>query len=150
MLVDLESCPSLDERAYSSIPKSGVNVKSRYRAGSAEILFSVAPPSASGEDLVYISYSLICLYRGEVKVVVSLEKTDLRALSYSLGENLRALQKEYGTRGCFDKAKVVAYSEDVREEYGDYPDEEKEEFVLPYLMDILLDIIDSADDPVRI
>lgn len=150
MLIDIENTPALDLRAYSSIPRVGVNVKARFKAGEAEILLEEAPASASGEDIIFISYSLICLYKGEVKAVVSLEKTDLRSLANSLGESIRTLQKEYSTRGFFDQPRVVVYGADERQEYGEFTEEEKEEFVLPYLMDILLDIIDSADDPVRI
>jgi len=146
MLINTLICDDLDMRGYSSLPRLGSGVIRRYKAGSVELVVEKNPVSNSGEDIVYIPYSVIALIDGTAKAVVSLEKTDLRALSFSLGTSLRDLQKEYNTRGVFSEGEVYAYGEDKRESYGLYPDEDNEETIILYLLNVMLDIIDSGDD----
>ncbi len=150
MLINTLICEDLDMRGYSSLPRLGSGVLRRYKAGSVELVVEKNPVSNSGEDIVYIPYSVIALVDDAVKAVVSLEKTDLRSLAFSLGASLRDLQREYNTKGVYSEGEVYAYGEDRRESYGVYPDEENEETIILYLLNVMLDIIDSGEDPVLI
>ncbi len=150
MLINTLICEDLDMRGYSSLPRLGSGVLRRYKAGSVELVVEKNPVSNSGEDIVYIPYSVIALVDDAVKAVVSLEKTDLRSLAFSLGASLRDLQREYNTKGVYSEGEVYAYGEDRRESYGIYPDEENEETIILYLLNVMLDIIDSGEDPVLI
>ena len=147
MLIDAIKDTKIDMRGYSSLPRVNINVSKRFKAGEVEILFEKCPGTTSGEDLVFIPYTLIALYKGDVKAVVSVEQNDLRSLSSHLGLSLKELQSEYGVKGFYDKGEVYVYGRDERECYGPI-NEEEEAFILPFLMDILLDVIDSGDDPV--
>ncbi len=150
MLINTLICEDLDMRGYSSLPRLGSGVLRRYKAGSVELVVEKNPVSNSGEDIVYIPYSVIALVDDAVKAVVSLEKTDLRSLAFSLGASLRDLQREYNTKSVYSEGEVYAYGEDRRESYGIYPDEENEETIILYLLNVMLDIIDSGEDPVLI
>lgn len=148
MLIDISSCIPLTRHDFSSLPKEGVNVVKRFTAGGIQILFEKNPPSASGEDLVYIHYSLIAKSGDDTVCVVSVESLDLRSLALSLGESVKEIQREYGTRGFLAPAHLVIYGNGEKEEMEGLSIELRDEYVLPYMMDFLLDALDCADDVV--
>ena len=97
MLIDISSCIPLTRHDFSSLPKEGVNVVKRFTAGGIEILFEKNPPSESGEDLVYIHYSLIAKSGDDTVCVVSVESLDLRSLASSLGESVKSRRSRGNT-----------------------------------------------------
>lgn len=148
MLIDISSCIPLTRHDFSSLPKEGVNVVKRFTSGGIEIIFEKNPPSDSGEDLVYIHYSLIAKSGDDTVCVVSVESLDLRSLASSLGESVKEIQREYGTRGFLSPAHLVIYGNGEKEEMEGLSIELRDEYVLPYMMDFLLDTLDCADDVV--
>ncbi len=148
MLVDISSCIPLTRHDFPSLPGEGVNIVRRFTAGDIDILFEKMPPSASGEDIVYIHYSLIAKHGGDTVCVVSLESIDLRSLASSTGESVKEIQREYGTRGFLSPARLVIYGNGEKEEMEGLSVELRDEYVLPYMMDYLLDALDCADEPV--
>ena len=148
MLIDISSCIPLTRHDFSSLPKEGVNVVKRFTSGGIEIIFEKNPPSDSGEDLVYIHYSLIAKSGDDTVCVVSVESLDLRSLASSLGESVKEIQREYGTRGFLSPAHLVIYGNGEKEEMEGLSIELRDEYVLPYMMDFLLDALDCADDVV--
>lgn len=148
MLIDISSCIPLTRHDFSSLPKEGVNVVKRFTSGGIEIIFEKNPPSDSGEDLVYIHYSLIAKSGADTVCVVSVESLDLRSLASSLGESVKEIQREYGTRGFLSPAHLVIYGNGEKEEMEGLSIELRDEYVLPYMMDFLLDTLDCADDVV--
>lgn len=150
MLIDAVNDIEVDMRGYSSLPKCDMNVIRHYMAGEVELLVEKNPGTVSGEELVHIPYTVIARYKGKVKAVASVEQTDLRVLSQKLGVSLKELQQEYGARGYLDKGEVYVYGRDLREDYGPYTEADGEEYAAVFLMDIILDVIDSGDDPVSI
>lgn len=148
MLIDISSCIPLTRHDFSSLPKEGVNVVKRFTTGGIEIIFEKNPPSDSGEDLVYIHYSLIAKSGDDTVCVVSVESLDLRSLASSLGESVKEIQREYGTRGFLAPAHLVIYGNGEKEEMEGLSIELRDEYVLPYMMDFLLDALDCADDVV--
>ena len=148
MLIDISSCIPLTRHDFSSLPKEGVNVVKRFTSGGIEIIFEKNPPSDSGEDLVYIHYSLIAKSGDDTVCVVSVESLDLRSLASSLGESVKEIQREYGTRGFLSPAHLVIYGNGEKEEMEGLSIELRDEYILPYMMDFLLDTLDCADDVV--
>ena len=150
MLIDVETSTIITARDISCAPRAEERVAKRFKAGDVEILFEKGPRSLAGQDLMYIQYALIALYKGQYKYAVTVEKTDLRSLPSSLGLSVKELQNDYGTKGFYVEPKVFQYGDGEREEFGPLAEEEKDEYILPFLMDILLDSIDSAEDPVEV
>lgn len=150
MLIDVETSRSITAEDISCAPRTEERVARRFRAGEVDILFEKAPRSLAGQDLMYIQYALVAMYRGEYKYAVTVEKTDLRSLASSLGISVKELQNDYGTKGFYVEPKVFLYGDGEREEFGPLQEEEKDEYILPFLMDILLDSIDSGEDPVEV
>ena len=91
---------------------------------------------------------MVAFFNDKAKIAVSVEKQNLRALSQMLGVSLRELQKENNTRGLYYSGEVVMYSSGQKEEYGPLSVEEKEEYILPFLFDLLLDSIDYIEEVV--
>ncbi len=150
MLIDVESASTITAVEISCAPRAQAGVVKRFRAGDVDILFEKGPGSLAGQDLMYIEYALIALYKGSYRYAVTVEKTDLRSLASSLGLSVKELQADYGTKGFYVEPKVFQYGNGEREEFGPLTEEERDEFILPYLMDILLDSIDSGEDPVEL
>ena len=106
---------------------------------------------SQAQDSKYVDNNMIfAMYRGEYKYAVTVEKTDLRSLASYLGISVKELQNDYGTKGFYVEPKVFLYGDGEREEFGPLQEEEKDEYILPFLMDILLDSIDSGEDPVEV
>ncbi|MCR5732577.1 MAG: hypothetical protein K6G51_06550 [Sphaerochaetaceae bacterium] len=150
MLIDVTEARTITAEELSFAPRIEDKVVKRYKAGEVDILFEKGPRTLSGQDLVYIQYALVALYKGSYKYAVTVEKLDLRSLASSSGVSVKELQNDYGTKGFFVDAKVYQYGDGEREEFGPLQEVEKDEFILPFLMDILLDSIDSGEDPVEV
>lgn len=150
MLIDVTKARTITAEELSFAPRIEDKVVKRYKAGEVDILFEKGPRTLSGQDLVYIQYALVALYKGSYKYAVTVEKLDLRSLASSSGVSVKELQNDYGTKGFFVDAKVYQYGDGEREEFGPLQEVEKDEFILPFLMDILLDSIDSGEDPVEV
>ena len=146
MLVDVHKAPQLSREDYSSIPDVNSPAVKRFKCGDVIINYYKNVKTSSGEDYVLIAYSLVAFYDNKAKVAVSIEKQDLRALSQMLNLSLRELQKENNTRGIYGGGEVVMYGDGQREEYGPLSVEEKDEYLLPFLFDLLLDSIDYIDE----
>ena len=146
MLVDVHKAPQLSREDYSSIPDVNSPAVKRFKCGDVIINYYKNVKTSSGEDYVLIAYSLVAFYDNKAKVAVSIEKQDLRALSQMLNLSLRELQKENNTRGIYGSGEVVMYGDGQREEYGPLSVEEKDEYLLPFLFDLLLDSIDYIDE----
>lgn len=146
MLVDINSAEVIGKYDYPSLPEAECNVVRRYRAGNVEISFLRTPRCAGGEDLTYIHYSLVARTGDGVICVVSAESLDLRSLALSLGCSVKDVQRDYGTKGFLSPASLVIYGNGQRDDLGPVQLEMKEEFVLPYMMDYLLDSLDLADE----
>ncbi|MBR1937581.1 MAG: hypothetical protein IJ836_01325 [Spirochaetales bacterium] len=150
MLIDITKARDITREEQSFAPRIEENVAKRFKAGDVDILFEKGPRSLSGQDLTYIEYALIGIYKGKYRYAVTVEKLDLRSLAASSGVSVKEIQNDYGTKSFFVDAKVYQYGEGEREEFGPLQEEEKDEYILPFLMDILLDSIDSADDPIEV
>lgn len=148
MLVDINRSRPMNVHDYPSLPAAGSGLIRRFRAGEVELLFEKAPVCASGDDLSYIHYSLLALYDGRLYCAVSAESLDLRSLALSLGTSVKEVQRDYGTKGFLSEPVLVIYGDGQREELGPVSVELKEEFILPLLMDYILDSLDIPDDPV--
>ena len=146
MLVDVHKASELSREDFSSIPYVGATPVKRFKCGDVNVNYYKNIKTASGEDYVLIAYSLIAFFDNKAKVAVSIEKQDLRALSQMLGLSLRELQKENNTRGLYGSGEVVMYGDGQREEYGPLSVEEKDEYLLPFLFDLLLDSIDYIEE----
>ena len=91
---------------------------------------------------------LLALYDSRLYCAVSAESLDLRSLASSLGTSVKEVQRDYGTKGFLSEPVLVIYGDGQREELGPVSVELKEEFILPLLMDYILDSLDIPDDPV--
>lgn len=150
MLVDIFKAPELDGREFSSLPVLSYKAAVRWRAGEVDIRLLSCPQTYSLEDLIYVQCALVASVNGKDKVCVSLELENLRAISVKSGESLRSLQKDYGTKGYLVSPRIMVYAAGEREDYGNYADALSEDELVPLLLDILLDVIDSGDDLVRL
>ncbi len=148
MLVNMHFAPALSGHDYPSVPDWTAKPMKRFSCADVTINYYRNVRTASGEDYVCIAHSLVAFYENEPRFAVSVEKQDLRSLSFLLGQPLKDLQKEYGVRGYLTEGVTVLYGNGDREELGPLQSEEKEEFLLPYLFDILLDGIDYIEDVV--
>ncbi|MGN0907923.1 MAG: hypothetical protein ACI4NM_12320 [Bullifex sp.] len=148
MLVDMHKAPALSGHDYPSVPDWNVSPSKRFACADVTINYYRNVRTASGEDYVCIAHSLVAFHDGVPRFAVSVEKQDLRSLSSLLGTQLRDLQKEYGVKGYLTEGAVILYGNGEREEMGALQTEEKEEYLLPYLFDILLDSIDYIEEVV--
>ncbi len=146
MLVDMHSAPVLSGHDYPSVPDWTASPAKRFSCADVTINYYRNVRTASGEDYVCIAHSLVAFYDNKPRFAVSVEKQDLRSLSSMLGASLRDLQKEYGVRGYLTEGNVVMYGNGERDELGVLQTEEKEEYLIPYLFDILLDSIDYIEE----
>ncbi|MDD7270628.1 MAG: hypothetical protein PUH25_01990 [Spirochaetales bacterium] len=148
MIIDIHKIPELTRKDFSSVPDVSQNPVKRFKCADIKINYYKNVKTASGEDYVFIAHSLVAFFNDKAKIAVSVEKQDLRALSQMLGVSLRELQKENNTRGLYSSGEVVMYSSGQKEEYGPLSVEEKEEYILPFLFDLLLDSIDYIEEVV--
>lgn len=146
MLVDMHRSPVLSGHDYPSVPDWTAHPAKRFSCADVTINYYRNVRTASGEDYVCIAHSLVAFYEDKPRFAVSVEKQDLRSLSSLLGTPLRDLQQEYGVKGYLTEGTVVMYGNGERDELGPLQTEEKEEYLLPCLFDILLDSIDYIED----
>lgn len=146
MLVNPEYSSPFAPHSFPSLARGECNVIRRFRAGEWDIVFEKMP-QCTGEDFTYIHFALLAYLDGELYCEVAIESLDLRSLSSSLGESLRELQNEYGVRGYVTKPRLVIYGDERREELEEVTSPLKEELVLPYMMDFLLDSLDCTAEP---
>ena len=150
MLLDIHKAPALSREDFSSVPDTSALPAKKFKCGDVFVNYYKNVKTASGEDYVLIAYSLVAFFDKKPKVAVSIEKQDLRALSGMLGLSLRELQKENNTRGLYGSAEVVMYGDGQREEFGPLGVEEKDEYLLPFLFDLLLDSIDYIEEVISL
>lgn len=151
MLVDYKSAEELSSHDFPSLPVLGQGVVRRYRAGEVELVFERLPSCAGAEDITYIHYSLAALHEGRLVCVISIESLDLRAMALHLCESVKALQRDYGVHGYITQPPVLrVYGNGECEDLEEVDIELKDEYVLPYMMDFMLDSLDLVDDPVAI
>lgn len=149
MIVHIEKAKTLKTSECGVLPQVGRNVVKRFLAGNAEILFEKDVPSQGTSDLVALPYTMLVLYQGQLKFVASIERIDLRSLSYNLGTSLRELQEEYGTKGFFAESHTFLYGNGDREELEEYTGDLADDAVKAYLLEVVLDGIDSVADVVE-
>lgn len=129
-----------------SAPRPGASVARSFRAGDLRIVFQKVPPTISGDDLTYIHYAMTAFLKGRPVCSVALESVDLRSLAGSLGVSVKEVQRDYGVRGFLGPVSLAAYGNGEREDLGPAAVEMKDELVLPYLTEYLMDAIDCVDD----
>lgn len=150
MILNLLLADPINIQEYSSLPIKE-NVYKTYKVGDNTVYLLRNPRIYSEENPISIMYSFM-LYNKEndLVFVLSVERINLREMSFMLGVPYRELQEEYNTKGQFAEPRIILYSSDSKEDYGAYTESLKEEFFFPFLWDIILDAIDSPDDPVEI
>lgn len=148
MIIDLKKSEKIDRYAFSSIP-SRINIIKTYSLGVDNTLYVLKNPQSLGNDnLVHIDYSLMVYdAKDELKLVLSLERLDLRELSQLLLVPYRELQMEYNTKGQFAPAHVILYAFDKKEDYGLYTEGLQEDAILSYLFELLYD---SLSEPLKL
>lgn len=139
MVKNYKVVKTLERSNFSSMPVFNKNVVKRYKADEYEVLIQKDSQTYSSDDLVFSLYSLIATYKGQIKMVVSIEVIDLRVMSILLGESLKSLQAEHDTKGMYSKPHTVVYLNDEREDLGEYNEGMKLDIVVPYLIDNFFD-----------
>lgn len=148
MIIDLKKSEKIDRHAFSSIPSKS-NIIKTCSLGVDNTLYVLKNPQSLGNDnLVHIDYSLMVYdTKDELKLVISLERLDLRELSQLLLVPYRELQMEYNTKGQFAPPHVILYAFDKKEDYGPYTEGMEEDEVLSYLFEVLYD---SLSEPLKL
>ena len=67
-----------------------------------------------------------------------------------LGESIRDLQNEYGVRGFYGKPMISLYGNDEKESLGQYLGSMDEEAVAEFLLSVIYDSFDTAEDAVKL
>ena len=150
MIINLNTCGELKSHTYSSLPIKS-NIIKTFRLGKNIVYIASSPSTEAEDNLVSIDYSFM-LYddKGKRRFVLSLERINLREMSQLLQVSYRALQAEYNTKSSFAEPHIVLYSSENKEDYGAYTESIDQEFLFPFLWDILLDAVDSTLDPEEI
>ncbi len=148
MDVDINKLLPLDSLAWHSLPSEdyGLIKDECYKVGKYELKMFKTPSTLSGENLVYIEYSMVAKLNGKTVLAVNLEKDDLRSLSSSFGCSLKEMQEEYKTKSNYGPLHCVLYSYGEKEDMGTYTGETDLMNMRIFFMEILLDTLDSLDD----
>ncbi len=97
---------------------------------------------ASPSEITASDASAAVWHNGKCIFAAAAEKDDLRAMSLYSGIPIRELQEDYGVRGFYSNARIVAYGNGERENMGQMLESPGREG----LFQILLTVIDDAFD----
>ena len=147
MIIDKTEAQPLD---FPTIPMKDSAVKARYSFDDMEIRYHRGPELKGDDVMIYTPFSMTVYYNGKCIFAASIEEDDLRALSPMLGESIRDLQAEYGVRGFYGNPMISLYGNGEKESLGHYLGTEDEEAVMEFLLSLVYDSFDSAEDAVRL
>jgi len=108
----------------------------------------VNPKNAHGDGFLIFPYAL-AVYDGADRHVLSVvvEQTDYRVLAQMTGERLRDLVGE--RKGHLSELQVSTYHAEAHDELGPYEGVVAHEIVMQTLTEIVADILDLWEEPVR-
>lgn len=147
MIIYKDEASTLD---FPTIPMKDSAVKARYSLDGMEIIYHRGPELRGDDVMIYTPFSMTVHYDGVCIFAVSIEEDDLRALSPMLGESIRDLQNEYGVRGFYGKPMISLYGNDEKESLGQYLGSMDEEAVAEFLLSVIYDSFDTAEDAVKL
>ena len=147
MIISKDEASPLD---FPTIPMKDSAVKERYSLDGMEIRYHRGPELKGDDVMIYTPYSMTVHYDGACIFAVSIEEDDFRALSPMLGESIRDLQNEYGVRGFYGKPMISLYGNDEKESLGQYLGSLDEKAVEDFLLTVIYDTFDTAEDAERI
>jgi len=152
MNLDATTQPMIDPLIWHTFPdeRDGIMPDEIWKCGPLVCTLLKNPACRNGEQLVSIPYSMIVKRDGAVILAVSLEKEDLRALSYTMGISLRELQDEYQTKGNFSELRGFVYSDSTREDQGVYDGDMDLQSIRIFFLETVCDTFDILSEPVQI
>ncbi len=152
MILDITELETIDPLMWHSLPDvtDGIMSDEIWRCGDAVCTLLKSPACKSGEDLVAIPFAMSVTYKGRLVMVVSLEKEDLRSLSYTLGCSLKELQSDYQTKGNFSELRSFLYTKEKREDLGPYEEELDLQVLRLFFLDTVCDNLDIVEAPEQI
>ncbi len=145
MIIDKRLADEIDKAALPNAADPNSYAVKRYSAEGLDVRFMRMPRCLSDTSIVSIEYSLAALYNGEYIYCVSVEHEDLRDLASFLGESVKALQNDYGTKGFFTPSHIVAYGDGRKEDLGLITAKD-ESAIFQILSDTLLDSLDIIEE----
>ncbi len=152
MFLDPTNQPMIDPLIWHTFPDEhdGILADEMWKCGNLTCILLKDPKCRNGEELVSIAYSMIVKREGQVILAVSLEREDLRALSYTLGVSLRELQEEYQTKGYFSQTYAFLYTDENRESLGLYDGDMDIQSLRIFFLETVCDTFDILSEPVQI
>ena len=152
MILDITELKKIDPLMWHSLPDvtDGIMHDEIWKCGDVECTLLKSPACKSGEDLVAIPYAMSVTHKGMLKMVVSLEKEDLRSLSHKLGCSLKELQSDFQTKGNFSELRGFLYTKEKREDLGPYEDELDLQVLRLFFLDTVCDNLDIMEAPVQV
>lgn len=152
MNLDATTQPMIDPLIWHTFPdeRDGIMPDEIWKCGPLVCTLLKNPACRNGEQLVSIPYSMIVKRDGDIILAVSLEKEDLRALSYKLGISLKEMQEEYQTKGNFAELRGYVYSDITREDLGIYDEEMDLQSIRIFFLETICDTFDILSEPVQI
>lgn len=152
MILDITELEKIDPLMWHSLPDvtDGVISDEVWKCGDAVCTMLKSPACKSGEDLVFIPYAMAVTYKKKLVLVVSLEKEDLRSLSYTLGCSLKELQNDFQTKGNFSELRGFLYTKDTREDLGPFEEEMDLQILRLFFLDTVCDTLDIMEAPVQV
>lgn len=108
----------------------------------------VHPSNAHGDGFLQFPYALAVFDREDRHILsVVIEQTDFRVLAQLTGERIRDFTG--GKGGYLSPAMVASYDAHKHDELGPYEGELRMETVMELLVDVIADILDLWEEPVR-
>ena len=150
--MDITELEKIDSLIWHSLPDvtDGIIHDEIWKCGEVVCTLLKSPACKSGEDLVAIPYAMSVTHKGKLKMVVSLEKEDLRSLSHKLGCSLKELQSDSQTKWNFSEIRSFLYTKEKGWGPGPYENEPDLQVPRLFLLDTVCDNLDIMEAPVQV
>lgn len=145
MIIDKRLADEIDKAVLPNAADPACYAYKRYGAEGLDIRLLRNPKPLSATSIVSIEYALVALFNGEYIYSVAVEHEDLRDLAAYLGESVKNLQNDYGTKGFFTPSHIVAYGDGRKEDLGLITAKD-ESAIFQILSDTLLDSLDIIEE----
>ncbi|MGE4453093.1 MAG: hypothetical protein AB7D92_01045 [Sphaerochaeta sp.] len=152
MYLDVTTQPMIDPLIWHAFPdvRDGIVADEIWKCGPLVCTLLKNPSCRNGEQLVSIPYSMVVRRDDMIILAVSLEREDLRALSYTMGISLKELQEEYQTKGHFSELRGYVYSNEVREDLGIYDGDMDLQSIRIFFLETVCDTFDILSEPEQV
>lgn len=129
-----------------NIPSPDKGVTERREIEGVDVRFIRNGEPLGANSVVQIPWAVAAIKDGKYIYALSVEREDLRAISYYSGVPVKKLLEEYGTKDYLLDARLMMYYGGECENIGAVNINQSGESIQSYLLEALLETLDLIDD----